>query len=100
YPDRPIRIVVPYGAGGIGDFTARALAKELTPLLNTTVVVENKPGASGLIAMNGVKAAPPDGYTLVMTSNTTLSAARHLFKALAYDPMKDFNKCRAADKVV
>ncbi|MBN9472481.1 MAG: hypothetical protein ABS43_05860 [Bordetella sp. SCN 67-23] len=90
YPSRPVRIVVPYGPGGIGDFTARALAKELTDSLKATIVVENKPGASGLVAMNAVKAAAPDGYTLVMTSNTTLPAARHLFKALAYDPMKDF----------
>lgn len=91
YPSQPIRIVVPYGPGGIGDFTARALAKYLDAAFNTRVVVENKPGASGLIAMNWVKSVKPDGYTLVMTSNTTLSAARHLFKNLAYDPMKDFD---------
>ncbi|MDS1140446.1 tripartite tricarboxylate transporter substrate binding protein [Pusillimonas sp. SM2304] len=91
FPAQPIRIVVPYGAGGIGDITARALSQYLDGVFDQPVVVENRPGASGLIAMNSVKNAKPDGYTLVMTSNTTVSAAKHIFKNLVYDPMRDFS---------
>ena len=91
FPTQPIRIVVPYGPGGIGDITARALAQYMDGVFDQSVVVENRPGAAGLIAMNGVKNARPDGHTLVMTSNTTVSAARHIFKNLAYDPMQDFS---------
>lgn len=91
FPSKPIRIIVPYGPGGIGDFTARALARYLGEAWNARIIVENKPGASGLVAMNWMRSVPADGYTAVMTSNTTVSAVRHLFKNVAYDPMRDFS---------
>ena len=90
FPAKLVRIVVPYGPGGIGDFTARAISQFLTDLWKARVIVENKPGASGIIGMNDVRNSPADGYSVVMSSNTTLSAAPYLFKSLAYDPMRDF----------
>jgi len=90
YPTRPIRIVVPAGAGGSGDITARLLGKYLEDTWKATVVVENKPGANGLIATEYVWKQPNDGYTLGIASGSTHAAAPYLFKKLPYDPLKDF----------
>jgi len=90
YPSRPITLVVPFGPGGSGDITARTFAKYFEKRLNQTVVVENKPGANGILGSQGVKAANADGYTLLMVSNMTHAANSSLYRKLPYDPLKDF----------
>jgi tripartite-type tricarboxylate transporter receptor subunit TctC len=88
YPSRLIRIVVPYPAGGATDILARQVAARLGPLLNQTVIVENKSGASGIIGFDYVAKAAPDGYTLLMgTANMVINAA---FGKAPFDPVKDF----------
>jgi tripartite-type tricarboxylate transporter receptor subunit TctC len=90
YPNRPIRIIVPAGAGGSGDITARLFGKYLEDTWKASVVVENKAGANGLIATEYVFKQPADGYTLEIASGSTHAAAQYLFKKLPYDPLKDF----------
>lgn len=90
YPDKPIRLLVPFGAGGITDFVARAVAEELGKQLGQTVVVENRPGAGGNIAAEALKNAAPDGYTLMMTTMGLVSVNPHTYKAIRFDPFKDF----------
>ena len=90
WPDRPIELVVGFAPGGGTDLTARALAVFLEKELGTTVVVQNKPGASSAIALSYVARAKPDGYTLFVTTNTSHSAAPWLMKNVPYDPVKDF----------
>ncbi len=89
YPNRPIRMLVGYSAGGAVDATARAIAERLGPALGTTVVVENRAGATGNIAADAAARAAPDGYTLFMsTSITTVSLS--LVKNLGYHPLNSF----------
>ncbi|WP_028605950.1 tripartite tricarboxylate transporter substrate binding protein [Ottowia thiooxydans] len=89
YPVKPIKLVVPFAAGGPTDATARALAEDLTKALGVAVVVENRAGANGLIATQAVAAAAPDGYTLIYTSlNHNVNPL--LMKNPRYDPVKDF----------
>jgi len=90
YPTRPIRLVVPFAAGSATDSMARILAQELGQRLGQNVVVDDRPGAFGQIAAVFVAKSKPDGYTIFVTTNTTHSANPHLYKALPYDPMKDF----------
>lgn len=90
YPNRPVKIVVSFAAGSGSDIIARVLAGDLRAALNQTFIVDNKPGGSAQIAAEYVVKAPPDGYTLFATSNTAHSANPFLFKALRYDPVKDF----------
>lgn len=90
WPARPIRIIVPAGAGGSGDITARLFGKYLEDTWKAGVVVENKPGANGLIATEYVSKQPADGYTLGIASGSTHAAAPYLFKKLPFDPLKDF----------
>lgn len=90
YPSRPVTIVVPFGAGSATDSAARMLAAYLDGALNQRFVVENKAGAGGTLAASFVARAEPDGYTLLLTTNTTHSAAHALFKNVPYDPLKDF----------
>jgi tripartite-type tricarboxylate transporter receptor subunit TctC len=90
YPSRPISLVVPFAAGSGTDAVARVVAKKLGERLNQTVIVDNKPGASAQIATTFVANAKPDGYTLLMTTNTGHSANPSLFKQLSYDPIKGF----------
>jgi tripartite-type tricarboxylate transporter receptor subunit TctC len=90
YPSKPVRIVIGFGPGSGTDIVARMLAEELQKALGQPFIVENKPGAAAQIAANQVKAAPPDGYTLLLTSNTTHSVNPHIFKKLQYDPIADF----------
>lgn len=87
---KPLRIVVAFGPGSASDLFARMVGEQLQKSLGQAVVVENKPGASGQIAAESVATAPGDGYTLFLTTNTTHSANPHLFKALRYDPIRDF----------
>jgi tripartite-type tricarboxylate transporter receptor subunit TctC len=89
YPARPIRIIVPFGPGGIADLTARAVAQKLGEALKQGVVIENKPGAGGVVAGEAVARAEPDGHTLLLMSNATAVSAG-LFKSLPFDAQKDF----------
>jgi tripartite-type tricarboxylate transporter receptor subunit TctC len=89
YPDRPVRIVLPFAAGGVADITARIVADALGQRLNQRFVVENAPGAGGIAAARNVLSSPPDGYTLAMLTNGTAISVP-LFKALPFDPLKDF----------
>jgi tripartite-type tricarboxylate transporter receptor subunit TctC len=90
YPAHPVTIVVPFGPGSVTDTTARLIAQGLQDALGRPFVVENKSGGGGLIAANAVAHAAPDGYTLLITTNSTHSAAPGLFKTVPYDPIKDF----------
>jgi len=90
YPDKPIRFVVPFAAGSATDQLARAVGKAVTEEAKVSVVVDNKPGANGFIAASDVAKAAPDGYTVLITTNTTHAANEHLFKKLPYDPVKDY----------
>lgn len=89
FPSRAIRIVVPFGAGGVADLTARAVGERLSSALGQPVLVDNRPGAGGVAAADAVVRAEPDGHTLLLISNgTAVSAA--LFKALPFDTLHDF----------
>src|SRR4051794_13590070 len=90
YPNKPVKIVIGFGPGSGTDLVARMLAEELAKKFGQPFVVENKPGASAQIAAAQVKNAAPDGYTLLLTSNTTHSVNPHIFKKLPYDPLTDF----------
>ncbi|NUZ04714.1 Bug family tripartite tricarboxylate transporter substrate binding protein [Piscinibacter koreensis] len=90
YPEKPVTFVVPFAAGSATDQLARALGQSLTEQSKQPVVVDNKAGASGMIAAQQVARAAPDGYTVLITTNTTHAANEHLYKKLPYDPNKDF----------
>jgi tripartite-type tricarboxylate transporter receptor subunit TctC len=89
YPSRPVRIVVPLGAGGFADTPARMLAPRLTEQLGKTFFIENRPGAGGTIGADFVAKSAPDGYTLLLTGTPFVTSA-HLYKKLPYDALKDF----------
>jgi len=88
FPSQPIRIIVPFAAGGNVDVTARAVAPDMSGILGQTVVVENRPGAGGMLAAGFVMSSKPDGHTLMMGSNSTLSVGPNLQKTWPYDPIK------------
>jgi tripartite-type tricarboxylate transporter receptor subunit TctC len=90
YPSKPVKLVVPFPAGSATDQVARVIGAELQAALGQPFVVENKPGAQGSIAATEVARAAPDGYTLMVGTNTPLAANPSLFKKLNYDPAKDF----------
>ena len=90
WPSRPVKMVVPFPAGGPTDVLTRVLADKLTQALGQPVVVENKPGAGGSIGADLVAKSAPDGYTLVMATGSTHSVGPHLNPRLPYDPVKDF----------
>ncbi len=90
YPNKPIRIVVPYAAGGGTDAIARVVAKAMTTHLGQTVLVDNKPGSGTAIGASEVARATPDGYTLLWGDNTTFTLNPFLYKKLPYAPLEDF----------
>jgi len=90
YPDRPIHILVSIAAGSVTDVVMRAVAQELSPRLGQPVIIENRPGASGIIGAQACAKAPPDGYTLCTVYHNTMSLNPFLFDKLPYDPDKDF----------
>lgn len=90
FPSKPIRIIVPFGAGGAGDQLARAMAVSITEQTGKPVVVENKVGANGAIGSAYVANQPADGYTLLLATTSTHAGNAFLMKQMPYDPVKDF----------
>jgi tripartite-type tricarboxylate transporter receptor subunit TctC len=90
YPDKPVKMLVGFSAGGGTDVVARILAQKMSESLGQTVVVENRPGASGMIAGEAVAKSAPDGYTLMMGSQTTFAVAPTLYRKTSFDPARDF----------
>jgi tripartite-type tricarboxylate transporter receptor subunit TctC len=89
WPSQPIKIVVPFGAGGVADLTARVVAQRMSQSLGQGVIIDNKPGAGGVVASDVVAKAAPDGYTLLLMSNASAVSA-NLFKKLPFDVQRDF----------
>src|SRR3982750_2374438 len=89
WPQKPVRIVLPFGPGGVADITTRTIAPRLTEALGQQIVVENMPGAGGIRASETVAHAAPDGYTLLLLTNGN-AVSQALFKSLPYDPQNDF----------
>ena len=98
FPEKPITFVVPFAAGTATDQIARALGNGVTAETKQPVVIDNKAGASGFIASQQVAKAPADGYTVLITTNTTHAANEHLFKKPPYDPVKDYAPIAALGK--
>jgi tripartite-type tricarboxylate transporter receptor subunit TctC len=90
FPDKPVRIVVPFTAGGLADVLARGLANELSKTWPQPVVVDNRPGANTIIAAELTARSPADGYTLLLANDPTVSSNQYLYNKLPYDPVKDF----------
>jgi tripartite-type tricarboxylate transporter receptor subunit TctC len=90
YPDRPVRLIVSFPAGGASDTVARILANKLAEQLGQPVIVDSRPGGSGVIGVEIAKSAPPDGYTLLMATVNTFALLPALKPRLPYDPEKDF----------
>jgi tripartite-type tricarboxylate transporter receptor subunit TctC len=89
WPSRPIMILLPYGAGGVADITARVIAQKMSDSLHQPVIIDNRPSAGQIVATEAVKSAAPDGYTLLWL-NQGHAVSMSLFKLLPYDPVKDF----------
>ena len=89
FPSKPLRIIVPFGAGGVADLTARTVGQQLTTQWGQAVVIDNRPGAGGMVAGELVAKAEPDGHTLLLMSNGTAVSAG-LFKSMPFNPRTDF----------
>jgi tripartite-type tricarboxylate transporter receptor subunit TctC len=90
FPEKPIRFVVPYAAGGTTDLVARVVGEKVAEKLGKPVIIENKPGAGGNIGMDAVAKAAPDGYTIGMGAISTNALNPHVYKSMSFDPRKDF----------
>ena len=90
WPTKPVRIIVPFAPGGSGDITARLVGKYIEDKTGQPVVIENKPGANGIVGVLAAKSAPADGYTLMLATTSTNAANIHMYKSPGYDPEKDF----------
>jgi tripartite-type tricarboxylate transporter receptor subunit TctC len=90
YPAKPVRIVVPFAAGGSTDILARNIAQRLSESMRSPVIVENRPGGAAVVGADHVAKSAPDGYTLLMGTNTTHAVAPHLYSKLPYNPLRDF----------
>ncbi len=90
FPNRPLRLIVPQGPGGGSDVGARIVAERLARALGQPIVVENRPGAGGVIGVDAAAKSAPDGYTMVLGSNTTMAANVSLYSKLPFDPLRDF----------
>ncbi|TAL90404.1 MAG: tripartite tricarboxylate transporter substrate binding protein [Candidimonas sp.] len=99
YPDHPMRLVVPFPPGGNIDTTARILSKGLDEILGKQVLVENRPGAGGMIGSAYVAHAPADGYTFLLASTGALATAKALLSDLPFDPVKDFESAATISRV-
>jgi tripartite-type tricarboxylate transporter receptor subunit TctC len=90
WPDKPVRIVVPYGPGGLGDVLARGIGKKLGDTFGHPVVIENKPGAAGMLGATAVAKSPADGYTVLLGYTSEMTVAPQMVKEPAYDTTRDF----------
>src|SRR3954464_6600008 len=90
FPSRPVRIIVPQAAGSGVDLTARVVAQKLTDAWGQQVIVENRPGANGIIGLEAGAKAKPDGYTLSLGVPSSLTMNPYVYKALPYDTLRDF----------
>jgi tripartite-type tricarboxylate transporter receptor subunit TctC len=90
WPQKPIRMIVPFPAGGGTDFVGRLVADHLSKRLNQPIYIENRGGANGAVGLGSLKQSDPDGYTLAATSDTPMTVNPWLYKDLSYDPLKDF----------
>jgi tripartite-type tricarboxylate transporter receptor subunit TctC len=90
YPNRTIKLIVPYPGGGTTDLLGRLIAEQIKTGLGATVIVENKPGAATTLGAEQVARSEPDGYTLLMATSTTLAINKSIYRNLVYDPVKDF----------
>ena len=90
YPTKPIRLVVPFSPGGAADLTARTLGQKMSEQLGQPIVVENKPGANGVVGIEFVAKSAPDGYTILLTDRGSLAVNPSLYTKLPYDPLRDF----------
>ena len=91
YPNKPVRVVVPFAPGGINDVLARILSQKLGAELGTTIVIDNRGGAGGTLGSGIVAHSAPDGYTLLFSSSSTIVVSPSMYSNLAYDPIKDFS---------
>jgi len=90
WPDKPVRIVVPYGPGGLGDVLARGIGKKMGEALGQPVVIENKPGAAGMLGATTVAKSPADGYTVLLGYTSEMTVAPQMARNAAYDTVRDF----------
>ena len=90
YPNRPVRMIVPFAPGGASDFVARIISPRLSELLGQSIVIENKPGASGNIGMEAAARAPADGYTIYLGNIGTIAINPAVFPSLSVNPLRDF----------
>src|ERR1035437_1131884 len=90
FPSRPIKIIVPYTPGGVGDLFSRELGRHMQEALGQPFIVENRPGASQMVGALAVAKAPPDGYTLFLGATGSLAMNVYTQKSIRYDPIKDF----------
>ena len=91
WPTRAIRIIVPFAPGGSGDITARLVGKYIEDKIGQPFVIDNKPGANGIVGVLAVKGSAPDGYTVMLATTSTNAANVHMYKNPGYDPEKDFS---------
>jgi tripartite-type tricarboxylate transporter receptor subunit TctC len=89
YPSKPIRLLVPFGPGGVGDITSRAVMQKMSEAMGQQIIIDNRPSAGGIVATETVAKSEPDGYTLMLLNNTNAVSAA-MFKKLPYDTLKDF----------
>jgi tripartite-type tricarboxylate transporter receptor subunit TctC len=90
YPDKPIKLIIPFAPGGSGDVIGRVIGDELRKILNTTIVVENRPGGNGLVGAGQIAKSPPDGYTIGYSTNTVHTGGFSAFKTMPFHPINDF----------
>ena len=90
FPNRPVRVIVPFPPGGATDIVARIVSQKLTDAWGQTVVVDNRGGAGGNIGADLAAKATPDGYTLFVPSGSVMTANQHMYKKIPFDPAKDF----------
>jgi tripartite-type tricarboxylate transporter receptor subunit TctC len=91
YPTKPIKLVVPFSPGGASDLTARTLAQKMSESMGQSIIVDNKPGANGVLGIDVVLQSQPDGYTILLTDRGSLTINPSLYAKLSYDPLKDFS---------
>ncbi|NCX25808.1 MAG: tripartite tricarboxylate transporter substrate binding protein, partial [Burkholderiaceae bacterium] len=90
WPDKPIKLIIPFAAGGTTDIIGRVLAQQMTPILGQNVIVENRGGAGGNIGAEAVAKSPADGYTLLLASGSMLTVNPHMYKKMAINYSRDF----------